>query len=544
LLSVYGGFLTISQGKVFFKRLEFESSTVRTLDNHHLINEPGNSPIRITKGALQDGFNKVRVNYIDRALDYKQNQVEEADEVDQDINGIRMREFPPKFVMSEQTARTMALRALWSNLYSRDTYEFTIGWKDSDLEPGDVITLVDSYHPNLASGVTARIVHWREVDRGLFDIVAKQEHEYIMSSSGFVLDATSQSNNDIIGKIPQPRYFSMYELPSEFQINNDQGALYVGWVPDEFAAGAILYVSADGVTFAPSIKATPYPFGGTLLTDLPSAGQLSEGVEFLLFPKSDWTTANQSYYFNTTLNEAAQATRAVGGSLIWIGSEMIAYETINLVGQNRYRMNKVYRGWGGTPIQAHNSGDFWHKHGGGIFSQAFNEDKIGQTIYYKVAPFNLAGLEFDVASITAKTYTILGGHYLPQNPPTPRFIQDSVDHRGIHEIWVGSASDIHLDWRDSARKSGFGAGGFGIGAGGYGRFTTDPQSHNWRVEVYGSGNFLVRSLEVTTATYNYTNSNNFDDNGAWRGNVAFKITTTNDFGDSPRTEVVSLELWQ
>ena len=544
LLSVYGGFLIISNGKIKFRQLEYLDGgdvTPRTIDNHHLLADPGQVPVSVTKGAKQDTFNKIRVNYQDRNIDYQQNQVEETDEVDQDLYGIRMREFPATFVMSEATARKMAWRSLWSNLYARDTYSFKLGWKDADLEPGDLVTLVDSYHPNLAGGTTARIVQWKEESRGVFSVTAKQEFDYVLSGSASALDVTSASAQDLVSIVPKPAYFRAYELPAEFQ-QTDNGAIYVGWVPEEFAAGAFLWISPDGVTFAEAAHVTPYALGGQVLTAMPAMqpGAVQENVEVLLFPKSDYYDTS-CVYFNATLQEAGPSVRAVGGSLMWVGSEMVAYETVTLVSQNRYRLSKVYRGWGETLIGNHSSGDFWWKHGGGVFAQDINEDKIGTVIQYKVQPHNLGGVRLDIDSIDAQTYTIVGAHYLPQVAPTPRLVIDSVDLRGKETVFVNSTTNIAIDWKDTARKSGYGIGGYGIGL--YGRFNTDPQSHSWRVEVVGSGDTIVRSTEVSTATFTYTSSQNFEDNGAWRGNVAFKVTPFSAAGDAPRTEVLSLELW-
>jgi len=538
LLSLYGGFLVVVDGKIYFKVLEFETAPVRTIDNDHLLqDQPGTPPVKITKGAKQDTFNSVKVNFIDRKLDYEQNQVTEADEVDQDLDRIRAREFPPRYVMKEKMARTMASRTLWSNLYARDTYEFKLGWKDADLVPGDVITLVDSFHTNLSGGVTARIVTWKESKRGQFDITAKQEFAYIAATSAEALDITSASNVQIIQRAPEPRDFRMYELPAEFAT---ESRLYVGWQPWGFAAGAVLHVSVDGVSYAEAQRASPYPLAGTILTGMGAVGGSQENVDVLLFPNSDWPTTT-SYNILETLNEVSPAARAIGAGLIWIGSEMIAYQGVNLLAQNHYRFDTIFRGWGGTHIHAHNSGDLWHKHGGGVFTQEFNEDKIGTIIYYKVQPYNLAGAAYDISSIDAKTYQVLGSYWRPQVAPTPRYIQNSTDWRGLTKIWVTSEGDIPIDWRDSARMAGYGVGGFGTGE--YGRFTVDAISHAWRVEVVGSGDTVVRSVSVTTAHYNYTNSLNFSDNGAWRGNIAFKVTPYNAYGDAPRTEVVSLELF-
>jgi hypothetical protein len=222
---------------------------------------------------------------------------------------------------------------------------------------------------------------------------------------------------------------------------------------------------------------------------------------------------------------------------------MMAYENPTLLATNHYRFERLYRGWGGTNIQAHNSGDLWWRHGGGIFRQAYNEDKIGTTIFYKVSPVTFAGFEWPVSSIDAKQYTIQGTYFRPQNAPSPHIWVDSVDYtqttlRGLTNL---TSKDLKAEWQDAARLSGYGSKGYGQFT--YGNFITDTTSHDWRVEVVGSGDTVVRSTVVTTPFFSYLAADNLSDNGAFRPNVSFKLTPYNEIGDAPRTEVVSLEFF-
>lgn len=536
LLSCYGGFLVISNGVVKFKTLGSESGVAapaRTIDNHHFVAErSGDPPVKVTKGARQDTFNKVRVNYFDRSLEYAQNQIEVADEVDQDFNGIRMREFPAVFVMQEKMARTMAERALWSNLYSRDTYEFTLGWKDADLEPGDIITIVDSFHSQLQGGTTARIIEWTEKERGKFQITAKQEFDYINSSSAAAINITSASIINVIGAAPHPRDFTMYELPYKFQATD--GLVYTSWAANGFAFGANLWLSSDNVTFIKAKKKEPYQLWGTLLGGLPNTDGVVENFDVVFNPRSNWATTN-SVYYEQTIPDADSNARGVGATLLWVGSEMLGYNGVTLVAQNRYRFSQVHRGMGGTNIHSHSSGDVFYKHGAGIFSEVINTSRIGQLLYYKVQPYNMSGVGISISSITAKQYRITGNHFLPQNIGAAQFLQNA----GKTTVNVGSTIDIELNWKPTGIDTGYGMQTFGYG--GYGAGSGD--GNNYHITVIGSGGVSVRSEVVSVSSYSYTSSKNFTDNGAWRGNVAFEVRGSNQYGRSIRASVVSLNLW-
>lgn len=553
LLAIYDGYLVVdvTAGKIKFGVTELTNQSVRTIDNRRLIRRnPDQPPVNTTKGARQDTYNLIRVNYLDRNLDYKQNQVEEGDEVDQDLTGVRMREFPADFVMEEAVARRMANRALWSNLYTRDTHEFYLGWRDADLEPGDVITLVDSFGP---VNQVVRISRWEEVERGLFQVNASQILQYVpgVDTSGVnsaywnmvdwagvnsvYTNVTSQSTGVALTGPPGLAYASAYELPAEYTVD-DIARVHIGWVPTDLAAGAWLYVSADGVTFGRALQAQPYPVYGQILTDLPALSPLGyhENVEVILY-----THNVNSIHTNGTLADANLSAMHLGASLIWVGSEMLAYTGVNLVSQNRYRFDRVYRGWGGTPAGAHSSGDYMWRQGGGLFAREFSPDLIGQTLIYKVVPYGFNGQEYNVASISARSYTIVGRHY----QPLPMRQIEYVGNRGVTKIGVGSTVDVQLDWHNGARLSGFGFGGAGRNPGGFGGFTPDTNQQGWRVNVVGSGGVVVRSTYVTSPTFTYTSSMNHADNGAWRGNCAYVVTPRNSYGDAPASSVLSLELF-
>lgn len=557
LLSLYGGFLIDSGGKIRFGLQEFSATTVRTIDNDHLLVDGEEAPVQVIKGARQDVYNKVKVNYFDRNLEYRQNFVEVADEVDIDINGLRATEFAAKFVMNEKLANKIAIRTLWSNLYGRDQYSFKLGPKDSDLEPGDVITLVDSFEPSLNSGKQVRIVMWEEREPMKFNVRGVEEIEYINGSSLQVDSATEvSSKTSIFGPAAPAADFIMYELPKEFQGADAQ--VYVGWRQQQNAMGAHLFTSADGESFALTSTVKPYIISGILSGPLSSRepGYVEENVEVYLMPDTRTVAFNPdtpTYCQTHQLDDVGANGRALGAGAIWINSEMLAYEGVNLLGQNHYRFDKVYRGWGGTHIQGHSSGDTWHKHGGGVFAANINQDKVGSIIHYKVAPFNFAGVYYDIASVDARTYQIQGTYWKPQNQgPLHTYVQSPGSYLTVQSEDLGyirkknvisGGSPVQLEWPDVSRDAGYGAQGYGTG--GYGRFTTDTTSHSFRVEVLSSDlSTVVRCTTVSTTAFLYSIDANSEDFNGWAGSFAVKVTPFNDIGDALRSRTKILELFE
>jgi len=562
LLALYGGYLIDSGGEIKFGLTTFTDGTygsvVRTIDNDHLlVTQEGEAPVQITRGARQDTYNKVKVNYFDRDLEYRQNFVEITDEVDIDLHGTRAQEFPPKFVMKEGVAAKLAARALWSNLYTRDIYNFRLGPKNSDLEPGDVVTLVDSFQSKLQSGKQVRIVTWVEREPLIFDVQATDDVQYVSTNDDLGVDSQQlATQNTLFGPALPAADFTMYELPKEFQGANAQ--VFVGYRQQSASKGARLYTSADGVSFAQVQEVQPFIISGIFPEPLPARepGFVEEGVIVYLMPDTasgNWSVASDTWAQTFQLDDVGPAGRAVGAGMFWSNSEMMAVEGVSLLGQNQYRFDKVYRGWGGTHIQGHASGDSWHKHGGGIFTQAINEDKIGSIIHYKVAPFNFAGVEYDISSVDARTYQLKGTYFIPQNPPSIKtFVQSpgsflTVQSENLGYITkknvIAGGSTVQFEWQESARARGYGARGYGTGE--YGRFEQDTSSVAWRVEVLSNDlTTVVRCTSVDTPIFTYSSDINSTDFNGWTGAFATRVTAFNEFGDSLRSRTKILELFE
>jgi hypothetical protein len=428
LLNMYGGYLIDDAGTIRFGVVRStDTPDPVVVDNTRLLSPgKGKPPVSVTKPALQDGFNKVKMNYLDRDIDYAPNQVEIADEVDIDFNGVRNREYPARYVMAGSYAYKIAERALWSGLYGRNTYNFQLGVKDAHRQPGDLITLVDSFHHELRNGVQARIVRWRERKRLEFDVVAVQHIPYIASAVHSFTDTASwYDNNSYVTSIMPPLDFRMYELPQEFQ--GAQAKAFVGYNQASAVMGAQLHLSTDGSNFVLTQDVQPFIISGRLGDNLEAGHVVDWNVPFWLMPSSSFTISTPTFAQSYTMDDVSQGLRASGGGVFIVGSEAIAVENLTTVAQNKIVSRRVYRGWGGTPISAHNSGDFWHYHGAGIFTFDLTQDKIGTTLYYKVVPYNFAGVAADIAGIAAHSYTIKGLYWLPRVQPKSKvWVQSAV----------------------------------------------------------------------------------------------------------------------
>lgn len=550
LLALYGGYLTESDGIISFGVVDASETVVRTLDNNHfVVDAQTQTPVQVTKGALEDGYNKVVFNYVDRSMDYGTGQVTQSDEVDMDLNGPRIKTWDTKYVMSGSLATSVAVRALWANLYGKDGYSFTLGWKDKDLRPGDVVTLVDSFDPTLSGGVRARLTQRKAGSkRGLMQWMAVREYSSIVNANA-VYTRTSSVDTGFGGLVEPVKNMIVqraYELPQEFQGANPQ--VFFSYNQASAIAGAQLYLSTDGgVSFPQVADQQPYCLGGVFAQPMPKClpGMVFDNVEFYILPTSLFSVETPTFTNEYDMDDVTPALRAAGAGVFIVGSEAVAFETLTLLGQNHYRARRVYRGWGGTPINDIASGAFFGAHGAGMFSLEITADQIGTTWHYKIAPYNFAGTVADISSIDAQPYTVRGLYWLPRIQPRTRiFVESAVSWPRSMEItgpYLGVASGgsgIDLAWPFTSNTEGFGSGG--NGAGGYGHTATD--SCNWRIDIASKNGTPVSSFVVTSPLFGYSVAQNSADFHGFGRDIILTVTPFTVKGDGPVADVRSLSL--
>ncbi len=411
LVALYNGYIVEHAGIIYFGTVTdtITAPPMRTINNSRLISPgPGKPPVDVTKGAIQDGYNIIEFQYLDRDLEYNQNTVWMSDEVDIDFNGPRHKAYPAKFVMAGSTAYQCAERALWSNLYGRDQYKFKLGAKDADLRPGNVITLVDSFDATLTAGVPAIITRWRESKRLEFDVEATRLfNNHLTAQHAYTATASIDPGfGGQIDTVQPPLAMRGYELPKRFQNNNAYA--YFGWNQANMVMGGQLWLSLDGVSFAQDLDEQPFPTTGIVVDALPlrEPGYVETNVEVYLAPTSGFNVNTPTFVQTFDLEDTTTSARQAGLTGMIVGSEFIACEGAVLLGQNHYRIEKAYRGWGGTPISAHSANEYWNHHGDGVFAHQIAVGDIGKIFHYKVLPYNFAGVVCDISSVNAQTYQI------------------------------------------------------------------------------------------------------------------------------------------
>jgi hypothetical protein len=101
-------------------------------------------PIKITRSSNADAYNDVKIEFLNRSNDYNSEIAESKDLANIDMYGLRTSDTNTMHGITKlDIAKHVAQLILQRTLYVRNTYEFTLTWKYSLLEPMDLVTLTD-----------------------------------------------------------------------------------------------------------------------------------------------------------------------------------------------------------------------------------------------------------------------------------------------------------------------------------------------------------------------------------------------------------------
>jgi hypothetical protein len=131
-------------------------------DDDFVVSSPGTDPIIVKRTSPADAFNSVSVEFEDRFVWYDTNVVEAKDQASIELYGlVPMPVAKMPWVKDADIARTIAQLILHRALYIRNTYEFSLSWRYSLLEPMDLVSLTDAQ-----LGLNQTVVRIIAIDEG------------------------------------------------------------------------------------------------------------------------------------------------------------------------------------------------------------------------------------------------------------------------------------------------------------------------------------------------------------------------------------------
>ena len=360
-------------------------------------------PIEVTRPSVQDAYNSVRIEYVDRGNSYNPSMVEA-----QDLNAINTYKYRPEptrqyhMFTLPTPASLCAATALARLVYIRNQYKFKLPQSYILLDPMDLVTVPAALLGMSASlpSVPIRILTIDEQEDRTLDVTAE---EFPWGCSGPTLYPKQAllpggpNASAPPGSINTP---IMFEALS--RLNNQIG--HTIWFGLSGAnpnwGGCRIWISMDGTNYVQVGTAVGQTQMGTLTSNLASN------------PDPDTTDS-----FGVDLTESLGALQSfsaaetnVFASLCYVDGELIAYQDATLTSAYNYTLGTLLRrGVYGSVIGAHSIGSNFMLLNDSVEGYDYDVGLIGSTVYFKFTSFNQSGLvEENIADVTAYPYTVAG----------------------------------------------------------------------------------------------------------------------------------------
>lgn len=400
-------------------------------------------PVRVLRSPNADAYNQVQIEFVDSAAQYNIAIADAKDQASIDIHGLR----PMDIIVAHQitdaaTARLIAQLILQRAMYTRNVYEFRIGWRYARLEPCDYVTLTDE---RLGLDLLpVRILSVEEDDTGALSISAEDAPAGIHASplyappsgDGYVVDF-SVAPGDVVA----PAFF---EIPATKALSGLAIGIAVTGNSVEWG-GAEIWGSNDGTSYAYVGQVAGGARYGTIGSGITDAvGQVPRVT----------LAGNGGQILSGSAADAENLS-----TLALIDTEFVAFTTSALVSANVYDLTLAERGVHSTVAAAHSTAAPFVRVDDAIaYSDGLDLAMIGKTIYFKFLSFNrYGGGKQQLADVTAYSYVVTG--VMAQlAPATVSSFSATAGQNTIFLEWTNPADmswvrEIEV-WRNTSNDSG------------------------------------------------------------------------------------------
>ena len=416
------------------------SVPIYDITDDDLIQKGTDDPVTVTRKSMTDSFNQVKASYVDMANNFNASEVMATDQAYATMYGPRpmpQLSFSDRAVTNVLTARTIAQTRLQRELYIRNTYEFSVGWKFVLLEPGDIVTL-----PAADAGIDqfpVRITSIEESGDGEFTIQAEDYPSGVHHVAQYPSQAGlgySNAYNESPGSVVAPEFFQTppYQSSTGVQVGVAVTGQNANW------GGCNIWASYDNSSYQRVGQVTGGARYGTITSAVSSAAGATVNVAL---------TGNGGQILSGTALDAQNL-----ATLCMIGQEFCCWSTATLVAPNQYTLTLAERGQQNTLAISHAIGEQFIIMQPNVFiSQALPQSQIGTPIYFKFTSFNLVEQnEEDISDVTQYSYTLIGNQPLPLTALTATGGMFEITigwtfatgqlYRAYTEIWGNTTDDL------------------------------------------------------------------------------------------------------
>lgn len=358
-------------------------------------------PVRVMRTPNADAYNQVQIEYLDSASQYNTSIATAQDQASIELYGLKpMQIVTAHAVTDATTARLIAQLILQRVLYTRNVYEFKLGWKYCRLEPTDYVTLTDTRLGLNATPV--RILSVEEDETGELSIQAEDAPPGVLHSPLYSATAGTGyvANYSVApGSVVAPAFF---EVPAVHAMSG----LAIGVAVTGNSAdwgGCEVWASNDGTSYAYMGRVDGGARYGTIASAITAA--VNQVARAQLVGNGGQILAGSTADANNL------------STLSLIDNEFVAYTTSALISANTYDLTLPVRGAYSTSAAAHGAAAKFIRVDDAIaYSDALDLAMVGKTLYFKFLSYNRwGGGKEQLAGVTAYPYTITG--VMAQLPP-------------------------------------------------------------------------------------------------------------------------------
>lgn len=374
------------------------------LTNSDFIAPAGEPPVKITRKRQADAFNVVQVECLDRANQYNNYVAEAKDQASIETYGLRpMEPIEAHAICDANVGRSVAQTILQRELYVRNVYEFTVGWRYGRLEPMDIVSITDSIPGGTGLANTpVRIRNIEENENGELAMTAEDVNIGV-STPGVYQTQPTQGSTPQAGADPGDTYAPVIFQPP-LALTGGVPQVWIGAQGGVEWGGCEIWISTDGGSSYGRAGQITNPARFGLLTanfpvglDPDTVNTLAVNLTVSRGDLVDTTTANADA--KETLSYVQTANSTVG--------ELISFSNVVLTSPYNYNLDTyIRRGQGGSTIAAHVIGQNFMRLDEAVAHLSIPTSLYGVTLNVKLLSYNTVGGSLQaLADVTPTTFT-------------------------------------------------------------------------------------------------------------------------------------------
>ena len=384
------------------------------------------------RADLADCYNQQPIEFKNKNNSYNTETYTAEDAGHIDMFGIRTAStLNAHHVTDPMTAQTMGSLYLWRNLYCRTRFTLKLGWKFCLLDPMDYVTITSDrlgYDRALV-----QVVDVESDEDGILTFTMQEVPGNLAAPAMNASPATTRYNPDYSaapGSVNDPVIF---EPPMKLLQSTSVEAWMIVSSASENWGGCNVFVSTDNATFQLLGKITEPGRTGLLTATLPSTNDAVDSTNVLSVNLSE---------SGGTINAAPTHDDALNlNTLSYVDGELLAFGASSLTAANQYDLSYLVRGAYGSAVDTHYANARFAYLDSSVFKYAYDQTRIGKTLYFKFQSFNIygAGLE-DISALPSYAYTLTGSALTEGLPNIINLTVNYID--GIGTLNWSAISDI------------------------------------------------------------------------------------------------------